>query len=112
MIVNHTKKKKDDPIVKNVFETIKAIFEEMEFLTIFSVESADQVTELDEAILSGILKAQKKLSEGNEKRLIKSQLNLALTWNRLDVAKSYIFKEDNLLDVSVQVSLIYFGIGY
>lgn len=84
-----------------VLKTIKKMFEYQDYLNIFSVESADEINELDEAILKGILKAQRKQSGAarDEKRAFNSQVKLALTWNRIDVADKYIFNEDKLRSV-------------
>ena len=62
------------------------------FLSAYSMdikEASD--SSIDLAILQALLKAQKNLQ---------SQLRLALTWDRVDIAKKYIFSEENRDKVS------------
>lgn len=58
-------------------------------MTVFNMNKAD---ELDLAILSVLLKAQ---AGGDEQQRL-SQLKLALTWDRVDIAQEEIFREDIL----------------
>ncbi|RNA06320.1 transient receptor potential cation channel subfamily M member 2 isoform X1 [Brachionus plicatilis] len=55
-------------------------------LSTFRLDSAKKENEIDVAILRSLLKTQ------NENSI--SQLSLALTWNRIDIAKDYIFTDE------------------
>ncbi|KAL8607328.1 hypothetical protein ACOMHN_039478 [Nucella lapillus] len=56
-------------------------------LTIFNLAKADSVKDIDRAILYALLKANKSDA--------KSQLALALAWNRCDIARQEIFTAEN-----------------
>ncbi|CAF0945028.1 unnamed protein product [Brachionus calyciflorus] len=114
--------KKDDEI-KEMVSTITEIFKINNFhlLNAFSIESTKQTNEMDEAILHAILKAEKsrikkKLQqkkeeeEAQEKNLLISQLKLALTWDRIDVAKKYIFEND-IMDIFLLNEPMYVAIN-
>jgi len=58
-------------------------------MTVFNMNKEE---ELDLAILSVLLKAQ---TGGDEVQRL-SQLQLAITWNRVDIAQEEIFREDIL----------------
>jgi hypothetical protein len=57
---------------------------------VFRLESSEQANDIDVAILQSLLKAEKDKY---------GQLKLALTWDRIDVAKTYIFAEDKTWEV-------------
>lgn len=57
------------------------------FLSAYSMDVKEGIdSSIDLAILQALLKAQ---------RNIQTQLRLALTWDRVDIAKKYIFSEEN-----------------
>ncbi len=88
---------------ERVLAIIENIFEYIDYLSVFSVDGTDEMDGLDDAILNGILKAQKKKSEeekgADSKVLVTNQLKFALTWNRIDVANKFIFSEEKLWEV-------------
>jgi hypothetical protein len=55
-------------------------------LNIFEIDKNDKQYDLDVSILRAFLKANK--------RNYAEQLGLALNWNRVDIARNFIFKED------------------
>ena len=80
--------------VEKAMKTFTEIFQPhyRRFLSAYSMdikEASD--SSIDLAILQALLKAQKNLQ---------SQLRLALTWDRVDIAKKYIFSEENRDKVS------------
>jgi hypothetical protein len=54
------------------------------------------IAEVDIAILRALLKSEKENSKRSENKVdpAVAQLRLALEWNRIDMAKNYIFTED------------------
>jgi hypothetical protein len=80
------KKYDGSKILEQFEETLKY----SHLLTVFRLESSDQAKDVDVAILQALLKAKKDKS---------AQLKLALTWDRIDIAKSYIFAEDKTWEV-------------
>ena len=52
--------------------------------------------EIDVAILNALLKAESVTSKNEKSKLesYRAQLNLALKWNRVDIAKNFIFTDD------------------
>ncbi len=99
---------------ERVLTDIEKIFEYMDYLSVFSVDGGDEINGLDDAILYGILKAQKKKTEeekgANLKNMITSQLKLALTWNRIDVANKFIFSDDKLWETETLRDVMYIAI--
>lgn len=62
--------------------------------------------ELDVAILEALLNEKKGQKDSDDKisqEKFQSQLKLALKWNRIDIAKNYLFTDDN----SDKVALIF-----
>jgi hypothetical protein len=57
--------------------------------------SSDDNAEVDVAILRALLKAVRKGSEENGSERYQAQLKLALAWNRIDIAKNFIFTDEN-----------------
>lgn len=53
--------------------------------------------EIDVAILRALLKKEKSgvISSGDEEKYHQSQLRLALRWNRIDIARNFIFIDEN-----------------
>lgn len=54
-------------------------------------------TEIDVAILHALLRSEKVTSETESQ----SQLKLALSWNRVDIARKFIFTEDRKDNVRI-----------
>lgn len=106
--------------VDKMVETIKNIFHRsnLHLLGSFSIDSSTHNIELDEAILHSLLKAVKnskehkvKMPNGtDEQNFFVQQLDLALNWNRIDVAKKYIL-ENNQLKVSLLKEAMYKAIN-
>lgn len=98
--------KKSSLEIEEMIETIKKIFVRSNFhlLAALSIESSSHKIKLDEAILYSLLKAvknsnelkNKKPDEKDEENFLVQQLDLALNWNRVDVAKKYILDNDLL----------------
>ena len=70
---------------KEIMSDIEKIFNPVHshLLSSFKLNAEKNVSDIDEAILKGLLKAKK---EGYE-----STIKLCLTWNRVDIARNYIF---------------------
>jgi hypothetical protein len=90
---------------RKVLRNIELMFEEYaKYLSVFAMEDTlDEYDGLDEAILFGILKAQKRTSaveKWDEKSVLTTQLKMALIWDRIDVANRFIFSEDKLWEVN------------
>lgn len=66
---------------------IKTLINERSLITVFQLDDAESTKEIDQAILYALLKANKSHPQ--------SQLNLALAWNRCDVARAEIFTMEN-----------------
>ncbi|XP_060576682.1 transient receptor potential cation channel subfamily M member-like 2 [Ruditapes philippinarum] len=83
---------KDEEIQKktiDIKESVQICCQNSDLLTVFHMNKHE---DLDLSILSVLLKAKKGADE--EQRL--SQLKLALTWDRVDIAQEEIFREDVL----------------
>ncbi|XP_033115311.1 transient receptor potential cation channel subfamily M member 3-like [Anneissia japonica] len=78
---------KDD--VQSTMENIMEIVTKRELLTVFSVDSEVCAEGLDHTILQALVKANNLPAN--------DQLQLALIWNRVDIAKEKIFKLDNAI---------------
>lgn len=92
-IMSRIDKKYNSPsILKYLEETLNYAH----LLTVFRLDSSlsDQTTDIDIAILHSLLKAK------NDKF---GQLKLALTWNRIDIARKFIFTEDKTWEVCQSV---------
>ncbi|XP_066542683.1 transient receptor potential cation channel subfamily M member 2-like [Hoplias malabaricus] len=68
---------------------IKYIIEKEQLRTVFSIDE-----DLDVAILKSFLKASQS-SDSVDKQNREKQLELALAWNRVDIAESEIFKDES-----------------
>ncbi|XP_045189390.2 transient receptor potential cation channel subfamily M member-like 2 isoform X2 [Mercenaria mercenaria] len=75
--------------VNPIKESVKICCQNADLMIIFNMNKAE---DLDMAILSVLLKAQ---AGGDENQRL-TQLKLALTWNRVDLAQEEIFREDVL----------------
>ena len=78
-------------------DNINVTFRFFDLLSVYTQDkNSDYSTdEIDEAILYALLKAQKSIIKSEEiQEAKKSQLNLALTWDRVDMAKKFIFSEN------------------
>lgn len=74
-------------LLKNFEQTL----EYPHLLSVFRLDSTDS-TDIDVAILKALLKAK----QSN----YKAQLSLALTWDRIDIARDHIFTEDKIWEVN------------
>ncbi|KAK3094835.1 hypothetical protein FSP39_006870 [Pinctada imbricata] len=84
---------KDEEIDKNIESNLSNVMECMKHRELISIFNMNKHEELDIAILSALLKS--KAAQRNEEIRL-SQLKLALTWNRSDIAQEEIFREDVL----------------
>ena len=79
-----------------MFRTVVDSFKDQNLLSTFSFESGDDI---EEAILHSIIKLKDKKIEEQHGIFEKQEiLDLALTWNRYDIAQKYILKSQ-ILDV-------------
>ncbi|KXJ08257.1 Transient receptor potential cation channel subfamily M member 7 [Exaiptasia diaphana] len=74
--------------VNSLYEKIKCVLEDEKMVSVYRLEDGAISQEIDLAILKALLKANRSSPL--------AQLNLALAWNRIDLAKSDIFTEDRL----------------
>ncbi|XP_043987924.1 transient receptor potential cation channel subfamily M member 2-like isoform X1 [Gambusia affinis] len=84
----------NDEKIKAWTEKICAIVQKPDLLTIFKARSGDQGV-LDVAILDALLKAF-KTATSEEDLCWKKQLDLAISWNRVDSAETKIFTEETI----------------
>ncbi len=56
-------------------------------ITVFSLKADNNVTDIDEAIIHALIKAKKSNFQ--------SMTRMCLEWNRVDVARKFIFTDDN-----------------
>lgn len=87
-------KKPAGPILKSFEE----ILEYQHLLTVYRLSYDELGHDIDIAILRSLLKAKKDN--------FKAQLKLCLTWNRIDIAKNFIFTDDKIWNVNNKVSLL------
>jgi hypothetical protein len=98
------KKKAEDH--NSVLENVEKILQYFEYLTVFSTENNPdgKTSGLDDSIINGIIKAQNKKCEDDKKAdmdtLRVEQLQLAIKWNRIDVANKYIFNDEKVWQVT------------
>lgn len=76
---------------EEILKHFEEVLEYSHLLTVYSLDSDEQANGIDIAILRALLKAK----QNNHK----AQVKLALTWNRVDIAKNYIFTEDRTWNV-------------
>merc|ERR1712150_430678 len=65
---------------------VRECLEKRDHMTVFRLDGADSAKDIDLAILQALLKVNKSSPI--------DQLKLALAWNRIDVARSEIFTDD------------------
>lgn len=73
-----------DKLFKKIMKVLDPSYSHL--LNIFEIDKNDKQYDLDVSILRAFLKANK--------RNYVEQLGLALTWNRVDIARNFIFNED------------------
>jgi hypothetical protein len=73
---------------KSILADIEEIFlpAHHHLISSFKLNSEKKVSDIDDAILKGLLKAKNKN--------YRSTIELCLTWNRVDIAQNYIFTPD------------------
>ncbi|CAL1535907.1 unnamed protein product [Lymnaea stagnalis] len=71
----------------SVVNIVKKCLEKHNLISVFDLEKSESVKDIDREILCALLKANKSDC--------KSQLNLALAWNRCDIARQQIFTSEN-----------------
>ena len=77
--------------VAKILEQFEETLKYPHLLTVFRLEHSEQGNDIDVAILQSLLKAKKDN--------YKAQLKLALTWDRIDIARNYILTEDKIWEV-------------
>ncbi|XP_077867329.1 transient receptor potential cation channel subfamily M member 2-like [Saccoglossus kowalevskii] len=111
-IINNTFEAKLKQVIKEEFGSnnldkmvgwVKDCLRRKDYITIFELDGKNSAQDIDLAILQALLKANK----GREQ----DQLKLALSWNRIDVAKSVIFTDNKKwkqgdLDEALHIALI------
>lgn len=85
-------KERADKTIKHIKEALK--LENLNFLTV--CRSRNGRAELDEAILKALLYAKKGNENDNMEKEFETQLELALSWNRIDIARKYLFIDQNI----------------
>ncbi|XP_013384358.1 transient receptor potential cation channel subfamily M member 2 isoform X1 [Lingula anatina] len=73
--------------IKKCLKNLKICLDHRKLLTVFRLNDSTSARDMDKAILYALLKANKSDA--------RTQLNLALAWNRPDVARQQIFTQDN-----------------
>lgn len=74
------------PIKSKIFQILDAKYSHL--LTIYELDGSEKPMDIDVAILSSLLKSKKENHV--------SQMKLALTWDRVDIARDFIFNEIKL----------------
>ena len=75
--------------LKVIESCLKVENDEIKYLHLLNVcRSRNGQTELDVAILEALLNAKKEIK-------FESKLKLALNWNRIDIARNYLFNDEN-----------------
>lgn len=75
---------------------VQETLEYMHLLTVYELEDTEEYvrhSEIDEAILYSILKAKQTNEEKDNLSIIQNQLQLAITWNRIDITRKYILNQ-------------------
>lgn len=70
---------------KSILESVEKILEYPHLLSVYRMSYGEFGNDLDLAILHSLLKAK------NDN--VKAQLRLCLTWNRIELARNYIFTD-------------------
>lgn len=102
------KKKEMDEIVKNFKETWEPKYRHL--LTICKIDN--DIAKIDVAILEALLNEVKGPSSAklDETTKLNTQLRLALSWNRVDIARKNIFTEKNMQNIGSLNDLMYTAI--
>ncbi|KAK3091760.1 hypothetical protein FSP39_022436 [Pinctada imbricata] len=97
--------------MSKLVKTVSKIMQKRHLLTIFSVSAAqeDSVSEIDKAILQALLKSNLNSPQSTEDQVY-SQLKLAMTWNRIDIARSEIISKNPAFDPIQLCEIIQLGI--
>jgi hypothetical protein len=116
-IKNLSKKTDDekDKQAQEILDTIIATFNYYDLLSVYTQDkNSDYSTdEIDEAILFAILKSQKHLLKEEITEATKNaQLKLAITWDRVDMAKKFILNENQLWETEQLHELMYIAIKH
>ncbi|KAI0235842.1 Transient receptor potential cation channel subfamily M member 2 [Lamellibrachia satsuma] len=80
----------------NMVTYVTGCLEKRDYMSVFRMDSSDSAKEIDLVILQALLKVNK----GGPGTGFEKQLKLALTWNRIDIAKNEILTEDANWQVS------------
>lgn len=91
--INIPEKASEHEMLANV---VQETLEYMHLLTVYELEDTEEYvrhSEIDEAILYSILKAKQTNEEKDNLSIIQNQLQLALTWNRIDITRKYILNQ-------------------
>jgi hypothetical protein len=117
--------KDNDAIVNNIKKILEPKYSNL--LTVFRLES-QEVHDIDIAILTALLKGKNRLAVLFQQGTFsiwdlkqccldkaraepKSQLKLALKWNRVDIARNYIFKQDIIWQAGELDDIMYVAIN-
>lgn len=77
--------------------------EKLKFLTV--CRPVNEKADIDVAILRALLKMHSTVGDANAnlevQRNLQTQLKLALSWDRVDIARNYIFTNKNIEKVSL-----------
>lgn len=84
--------KKMSSIIKSIEQTV-LVESNHHLLTV--CRPVNGVAEIDVAILRALLKKEKSTNQQDEANYYQSQLRLALKWNRIDIARNFIFTDEN-----------------
>lgn len=90
------KESTDKDVVENILKNLEKALGSPNLLTVFRLESDEEGRErgIDMAILHSLLKAKQTN--------FKAQVELALTWDRIDIAKDFIFSQAEFWEVRRQ----------
>ncbi len=103
-ILNKIKKQWPEKSVNSAMKNLEEILKYPHLLSVFRLDSNEQANDIDVAILRSLLKAKQKN--------FKAQMELALTWNRIDIARNFIFTNQEptviILNIESQGLKIFF----
>ena len=100
---------KDTVKIESIMTSIeKAVLndeEKLKFLTV--CRPVNEKADIDVAILRALLKIHSTVSDANAnlevQRNLQTQLKLALSWDRVDIARNYIFTNKNIEKASLYI---------
>lgn len=98
----------DENTINDILKNIEECFrpKNKHLMTCYRLNPNEQSNDVDVAILNGLLKAydtripahlkgkEFKTQLNVVRKNIKTQLNLCMAWNRYDIAKNFIFRDD------------------